>query len=202
MDITKTIRESEYTFPRQFSDQYMNEHFIINTSQDNPSSHDSNHAILIDIKNNTELLIKEIEEYFVEKNITPRFYPGWIENEIDTLFPILENNGYEIEADEIKMFTFQKTQPKVSNCTIYRAKDINKEISELIELEDGGDWNIRRINKLIINDDYHYLYIKDENQRIVTVAGLFISDKISRIDDVIITPTIEVKVMVINSFRA
>ena len=65
MDIVKTIRESEYTFPRHFSDQFIHEHYIINTSQDNPLSHDSNHAILTNITYNTELFINEIEEYFV-----------------------------------------------------------------------------------------------------------------------------------------
>lgn len=190
MKILNLIKYSENTFPKHFAEVNIFNNYIVYIAKDNPNSHDSNHALILNLEHDPEQLITDAESFFIKNGITPRFYPAWIENEYNILNPIFIKNGYIIEADSVKMYI------NTNNCSIkdnpnyalYRLSEINNEICTIIELDEGGDWNIRRLKKLISDNRFHFMALMNQNNIIVGMCGLFITNKISRIDDVIIHP--------------
>jgi len=69
-----------------------------------------------------------------------------------------------------------------------RLSELNEKSYSINFEEDGGSWNIKRLKSLIEHKEYHYVALT-LNDEILTVAGLFIGNVFSRVDDVI-TPNI------------
>ncbi len=190
MKLKDKIIQSENQYTSLFSDIHKTSNYSIHYNIENKSSHDSNNALVLNLNTDINTIILEIEDFYISKDIWPRFYQAYLPNEKEILFPVLKKLNYTIEEEKLEYYVqTEKSEIAINNnLKIYRITSINKEISDLMIKGDGGDWNLRRIERFLPNNKLHCLGLKNENNTLVALASLCIGEDISRIDDVLAHP--------------
>lgn len=184
LDIKKLLAR-EQTCYRFFSGQIAREYGVLYHNPDNPLSYDSNHAHILDLNCDLEAAIRDFVLFYRERNITPRIYSSYIDNELDKLRPHLEAAGFEIKIDasEFMLYTGDGSGSVDPAPSVRRITQLTDDIVELIHSEDAGDWGINVIKKCLPDAVYHLLGRFQDN-KCVAIASVRLMDEYSRVDDV------------------
>lgn len=154
-------------------------------NEENPLSHDSNHAIIKEDAD-YEVAINEVVNFYNSRNITPRVYTLTANTNKSNLGEYLEGKGFNTVKEEIRYF-IQKTS-KIINIAktlkIVRLKIIDKSVEELLYSDENeGEWSYKTLIKSIDKEKF-YLFAGYEGEELVCIASLHTQDDISRIDNV------------------
>jgi GNAT superfamily N-acetyltransferase len=183
--IRKLIIFGENFFPSIFADIEKRSWGHIFYDLDNPTSHDSNHALIFDLSSNLNEIIEEIVNFYKNLNIEPRIYQSFVQNEIHLINDNLDKSRYNLVQfnPPPRYFIFNPRnqgliQYKKEKMTIERVYELSQDL-----LQDLEPYSIGVLQKAIQNPDFHII-IGFLNKKPVTLASILLMDGISRIDHV------------------
>ncbi len=90
------LKNAEIEYPSLFSNRFERPWGVIFLNPDNPTSHDSNHAVITRGRGYRRIL-EEIMVTFDQYKITPRIYESFRQGQWKTLEPLLTERGFAIE---------------------------------------------------------------------------------------------------------
>lgn len=133
------IIDLENNFPKAFLDNKEMEFGIMFYDKENPTSYDSNHAIIYDFSN-LQHALKTIKEFYLDNKLVPRIYSSRLDNEPENLFKRLNEAGFIIENKDHDKFFVKKTDCKITaadRLTFRRLRDIPTGFIDSIYDEDS-----------------------------------------------------------------
>lgn len=186
-DILEMLQR-EVLFYELFTNKLVTEWGILYFNPENPSSYDSNHAHILDVKCNLKEAVEDIVKFYQKYGITPRIYTSSIVNELEMLQPILEQHCFTIKLvkDTFMLFQRDRVELSTSRIDIHTIKRISKSVSELVYSgndEGWGEWGIKLWREAIRNPNFHLLGLF-HNGKCMSVASLHLMNGYSRVDDV------------------
>jgi GNAT superfamily N-acetyltransferase len=175
MKIFEQIIEFEKNCPMTYLDYKLTSWGRMFCDVDNKESFTSNYAI-IDRNENIEEIIKEIEEYYNLKNITPKIFYRHGSLELNVLKSYFEKYDYSIREFDIELMiwdmSYDCNKNKVNKTNIHIVgHPLNGQEYELaIEQDDGDIYGIKQLNKQISAGNNNMFFSYDENRNPVSMA--------------------------------
>ncbi len=153
MEISEQIAQLEKNSPMRYLDYQLTSWGRMYCDMDNKESYTSNYAV-IDKNENIDDIIKEIEEYYNFKNITPKIFYRHGSLELEILRPYYEKYGYSIREFDIDLMILNMNgaiNNKIKECEIKPVGHVldGKEYNLVIEQDDGETYGIKLLNKQI-----------------------------------------------------
>lgn len=181
------IRQCETDFPKDFAntiDTYYGKLFY---NADNKKSHDSNHAVILDLAADIDKTIDDIASFYENIKISPRIYSAYIPREEKILRPYFNKHGFIFrEFDENQFFEWQNSSTinTSDDITIRRVSEIDMRMGEMIWSEDESDRTVKVLRNHLRTDSFHLLagYLGDVP---VTMGSVKVMNGLSRVDDVL-----------------
>ena len=178
--------EYEINFPQSFASVCDKPYGRLFYNTDNPQSHDSNHAVFLNLGTDPEQALEELILFYRIKSLIPRVYPAYQLQERERLIPVLAKRGFEIKYSGDRLYVQDSPFHIISGeaLTVERVHTMSDQVSEIIRNDDGGDWNVIVIAKQLESDRFHLLvgYVGGEP---VCLGVLHLMDGLSRLDDVL-----------------
>lgn len=189
MELLEKIRQFDLNYYRSFAARIPTVFGCIYYNEENPNSHDSNHAHILGHSDIGDAL-EFIELFYLGKGIKPRIY-GQSADELAFLRPFLEEHGFCVSPeDNILMVLDPKNGiPALpDDPDVRRVTDI-AEVAPLFLACDGGEWNIGVAKRSLKSPDYT-LFAVFEGGQAVSVAALQVDPDIgiARVDNVMTHP--------------
>jgi GNAT superfamily N-acetyltransferase len=181
--------DTELHFASRFTNMTTEDWGLLFWNEGNKSSHDSNHAIIIDHLG-VEATIKQILSFYKGKGITPRIYPSLKDGEYEMLKPHLEAHGFIVEPMETLKYYLHEEESHIMpnpDMEYRRLHSVDPALQDLIIAGGGGDWLIKVAQKQLHHPSYHLIggFIDYE---LVCVASVSLFAGYSRLDDVLTHP--------------
>lgn len=129
----------EIRFPASFTNLEVREWGLLFHNTLNPTSHDSNHAVILNPESDLDELLVEISEFYQSRALQPRLYPSYQPGEYERLGPYLEKHGYECRQYESWLGVLSGRSRITPNRSI--------EISEVHRMDAGIEELLRRCEK-------------------------------------------------------
>ncbi len=185
------ITHCENTFPQSFSRVARREYGLLYYQPQNPDSHDSNHAVILDLAVDLEAAVDDLTSFYGVLGVSPRLYQGFVHGERQALFPLLEHRGFRIIHEDTRFYGL-KEPSTISPCqelVTRRARTLGPAIADIVRAENKGkgDWTLGVIRYQLARDQYHLLVAYD-GETPVSMAALDIMDGLSRVDEVVTHP--------------
>ena len=180
--------DTELHFAQRFTSMATKDWGLLFWNEGNKTSHDSNHAIIIEHLG-VEATLKEICSFYKGKGITPRIYPSLKAGELEALKPHLENHGFSIETYPTKYYLHQNESKVNPASGIYfeRLVKVDDMLMDMIIAGGGGEWTIKVVQRHLLHPSYHLMGgFVDDN--LVCVASVSTFGGYSRVDDVMTHP--------------
>ena len=182
------IKSLEYYFPRIFADVEERDFGVMFYNTSNPTSHDSNHAIII---NNCdyEKAIVEVREFYLSMNLTPMIYSSLEDDQLQRNRQLLERNGFKIDDfgyNDFLVYSGKSDIPNLNTLDFRRFK-AGDDLSVFAQFH-ADDEGIFRVQEVIrrrsLCPDY-YLYVGYMDKIPVVMASLqFDENMTARMDEV------------------
>ncbi len=186
MILLDKLIEYETNFPQSFASVCEKPYGRLFYNTDNPQSHDSNHAVFLNLNADPEQSLEELIMFYRIKSLIPRVYPAYQPLERKRLIPYLSKRGFEIKysADRLYVQDTPSCIVPVQELKVERVQTMSDQVSEIIRNDDGGDWNVTVMRKQLETDRFHLLvgYAGGEP---VCLGALHLMDGLSRLDDVL-----------------
>jgi GNAT superfamily N-acetyltransferase len=185
-DIEKMLERDKY-FCEFFTNKEQRDYGILYYNTDNPLSYDSNHAHILDLDHNVEAAIRDIITFYQSRNLMPRVYCSFVDNELDILRNYFPAHGFNITTQKYTYYRFNPAFLPIESgrTACRRISKISREIIDLIYSdENGGEWTVKVLQKHIHDPSYHLLG-RFHRERLVAMASVKTQDGYSRVDDVI-----------------
>lgn len=186
MNIISDIINFEINYPKIFTNYYNKKFGTLFYNKNNPSSHDSNHSIILNFNINLDNSINEIINFYKSKKIIPLIYQSFSDQD-NKLISLLKKYNFEIIYKKAKFYIYNKNDCKINikhnKLKINRIKKINNNIIDLLLFEDNGIWNINKLKNAVKNKNF-YLFAGSLENKIVTIGSINVDNKLSRIDDI------------------
>lgn len=178
--------EYETNFPHSFASVFDQPYGRLFYNTKNPQSHDSNHAVFLNLDTDLEQALEDLILFYRVKSLIPRVYPAYQPQERERLIPVLAKRGFEIKYSSDRLYV-QNSPSRivpVEALKVERAQTMSDQVSEIIRTDDGGDWNVIVISKLLESDRFHLLvgWVGGEP---VCLGVLHLMDGFARLDDVL-----------------
>lgn len=186
MSFLQQFIECENSFPSAFASVSERPYGKLFYNMGNPQSHDSNHALILDLDCDLAAAVEDLVMFYRINSLVPRVYSSFREKEQERLIPVLSRRGFEFKTPGDRIYRLQhssliKPRPEFR---VRREKEMKPEISAIIRSEDGGDWNVIAMERLLEVESFH-LMVGYAGTKPVCLATLNILDGLSRLDDVI-----------------
>lgn len=108
----------------------------------NPSCHDANHAVILDLSCDFSEALEEIEGHYSRRLIAPRIHSGFVLGEEERLLPFLLEHGWSVEYSQAKVFLQTgPCPPPPFGFAFERPKELTSEVVSLL-LSEGGEWSL------------------------------------------------------------
>lgn len=105
------LRRCEFEYFRSFTDVVTTSYGLLFFSVDNPLSYDSNHAVILRQQQGLARAVDDVVRFYREKRLLPRIYPSYQHGELEILRPVLEDKGFVVEENALRLFTWQEEPP-------------------------------------------------------------------------------------------
>lgn len=182
----KRLRDCEILFPASFSEMCQKPYGILYYNSGNPRSHDCNHGVFLDFNINLERAVDDLITFYRLRSLIPRVYPSFAPGEREKLLPVLARYGFEFKRMETRLYLQQRAScimPRV-RLHLKRVKKMDPQVCDIINADDGGNWNVEVINKQLHLENTHLL-VGYSGDKTVCTAVLHVREGFSRLDDVI-----------------
>lgn len=107
----KKVMEYENNFPGGFTDVSEKPYGKLFFSRDNPLSHDSNHALILDLQADLDQVLDELTSFYNNLAVTPRIYQAFQPQEQHILKPYLNKHGFQYQ--EYENYFLEFTHPLI-----------------------------------------------------------------------------------------
>jgi GNAT superfamily N-acetyltransferase len=188
IDLDK-LRIAEVGFSRDFADLVECPWGWLFYNLDNPQSHDSNHAVVLNYSEDLEEAVDDIIRFYTERGLSPRVYSACLPlNEAHhevRLKRILAARRFEFLQDVGRSFVWQGPSRIVPNPVVQveRAHALTPDLVALLNSEEEQPWNIGVLQRHLQVEAFHLLVGRVAGET-VTMASLKFLDGLSRVDDV------------------
>jgi hypothetical protein len=181
----KKMFKQEISYCDLFTNKISTEYGKIYYNPLNPLSWDNNHAHILDINWNTEVMLQDIIQFYRSRKLVPRVYGSFIDNELEKLEPVLKSRGFTLDifSSEFRIFPARATQTVERSISIRRVTQLSDDIIELIHTDELGDWSINVLSTSLKDSQIHLLGLFKVS-KCLSIASVRILDEYSRIDDV------------------
>jgi ribosomal protein S18 acetylase RimI-like enzyme len=180
------VIDYEINFPHAFASVMDKPYARLFYNTGNPQSHDSNHAVFLNLEGNLEQSLEDLILFYRVKSLIPRVYPSYCPREREQLLPYLAKRGFEIKYPDERLYFKDKPSRLIpqGNLIVERVRVMTEHVREIIRKDDGGDWNVIVIEKKLHSDRFHLL-VGYAGGDPVCLAALHLMDGLVRLDDVI-----------------
>lgn len=159
---------------------------VLYHNRDNPLSHDSNHALILNFEHDLEAAIADVYAFYRELGVSPRIYHGFLPAATEVLLPRLLAKGFKMEVfdEDYLVCTGASEILPVAEVEVRRVRRLDDGI---LAIFGGEPWSIGVIERQLQREDYHLLvgYVADLP---VTMAALDVGERVARVDDVMTRP--------------
>ncbi len=179
MTLKERIIRKELNFPSNFAEKTEKEWGFLFLDETNPTSHDSNHAVIFPDKyGELEKVLSEIAEFYSLKNIQPRIYQPFTEGFFMDNASILRKNSWDIQIYGKMRFMVLEGKNKIHNERRLRITELESwddRISRDVLIPNGSLYEIDVLKKSMENKGFHVFagYLDD---RAVCLASLDYTD--------------------------
>jgi len=176
----------ERSLPATFANVCEKPYGRIYYNTENPASHDSNHAVILNPGNDLDQALDDLILFYRLRSLVPRIYPSYQPGEKKHLFPILHRRGFQLERLDSRIYMRQNPCQITSRTSLQvkRVKTVNSKIGDIVRDEDGGDWNLIVMERQLQFDNFHLLVGYDQGEPVCLATLAFIKN-LTRLDDVI-----------------
>ncbi|MBQ3140369.1 MAG: GNAT family N-acetyltransferase [Clostridia bacterium] len=117
---------------------------VLYYNDNNPTSHDANHAHITDLSR-ADGALELIEAFYVSHGLTPRLFFSGIDGEREALQPLLDARGWRIEvAQDRRVMVLGEFAPPPrlpDGFDVIQMPQLDDELYALfVENDDGGEW--------------------------------------------------------------
>lgn len=176
--------ETELHYPQRFSNMVNKDFGLIFFNEGNKASHESNHAVITDFIG-VESSIREVEAFYKNKGINPRFSHSLKANDLEKMGPALEQHGYTIDIKNSHYFLHdhESSLKHIDSLHVERILKLDIDLMETIAIDYGGDWTVKVVERHLLHPSYHLLggYVEGE---LASLASVSVFAGYSRMDDV------------------
>lgn len=191
-DIQPLIAQCEIRLARTFALWRETDWGILYYAPDNPCSHDSNHAVILDPDADPDAVLDEVVAFYRRLGLSPRVYPAFVEGEWQRMAPALARHGFQMMPEEptVAMLHDGETYqaPADVGMDIRRATEVDDNLLRLIHAEERQEWTEGVIRKRIQRKDQH-LFVGYVEGEAATMALLGDADVLAHVDHVQTAPT-------------
>lgn len=154
---------------------------------DNPTSHDSNHAVILNLDCYLDDALEDIKKFYKDKGLIPRIFQTYQEREKEIIVPFLKKHGFICsEWSDVEFFYFRDKSKIVPNkeMKVRRVKRLDNEIIEMIHTDDESDRMVKVLQRHLLSEQFHLL-IGYVGEKAVSMGSIELIDGLSRVDDVV-----------------
>lgn len=187
------LRRFETSYPRDLADVVERPYGLLYYSLRNPSSHDSNHAVLLDAAADPARAVADATRFYERHGLQPRVHPALCAGELERLRGPLEAAGYAWARLPWRLYVRapapQPTWPGAAQrqgagLSIRRVGSLDAGIVALVHSDGPAPWTERALERHLRSESLHLL-VGYLGRRPVTMASLKVGEGISRVDDVL-----------------
>lgn len=187
-EIAQKIIDTENIATKSFSNMQETDYGVIFYNKDNTASNDANHAVITKYDENTDFdrIIKEIKEFYLSKNLSPRIYSNLVPGQLEKIKDYLINNGFEIEIND-NFYLLHTAECKINEPYTLKIKHVNQndDLSFIYKVFGGSaDRVYKIIEKKIKLPDFNMFVGYSENGTPVTTAAVEYYNDIAFVDKV------------------
>lgn len=178
---------------KEFASFEKRDYGILYYNLENVDSYDSNHALIYDYSS-LEGALDDIERFYSEKGLVPRIFQANRNGEEEELWPRLKERGYIIEdIPDLKFYSLTAAADDVAEkgeqiLEFRVAPEISDDIKEVFRLEEGGDWNIKKLDFTGGNKKFKLISGHNKQGKAVVVANIRQNSEVAILEDVITHP--------------
>lgn len=172
---------------RSFAEVESRDYGLLYHCRGNPRSHDSNHALILNLDGDLDAAIAEVIAFYRGLGVPPRIYHGFVPGVTEKLLPKLLALGFKMEVFDEDYFVC--SEPSIieppPGVDVRRVRALDAAIRDIFK--EDGEWSVGVIERQLARDDYHLMvgYVGDTP---VTMAALDIAQRVARVDDVMTHP--------------
>lgn len=154
---------------------------------DNPTSHDSNHAVILRLDCNLDEVLEDIKSFYKDKGLEPRIFQSYQEREKEILTPYLKEHGFIFtewfDTEFFYLCDSSKIAPNIE-MKVQPVKDLDNDIVDMIQTDDESDRVVKILQRHLLSDRFHLLIGYVEGKA-VSMGSIELMDGFSRVDDVV-----------------
>ena len=193
-EIAQKILDTQYIYPKSYSNLQYTNYGILFYNEDNPDSHDSNHAVITKYneKSDFDQILNNIKAFYLSKNMMPRIYSNHIPGQLEKIKNHLIKHGFKIERFN-NSFLIHQEECKINEPYSLKIRRIEKGedlsfIYRIWKVNEDRRGGADRVYKIVEQrkdwTNYHLFigYLEDETP--VTAAAVEYFDRIGMVDEV------------------
>lgn len=187
--LKERLIKAEIDYPGLFSTRFEKPWGMIFMNPDNPTSHDSNHAVITHGRAYKKIL-KEITTYFESHKVTPRIYGAYREKQLKVLEPLLTERGFAIEksADHLMFHQTGRNRRYPSRLVFKRQQSYDEALFKQLYEPDEWAYSLPVQKVSVTNAHFHIFVGYLEGVPVVTSTLSDFSNGLYRLDDVVTVP--------------
>lgn len=178
--------KTELFFPKLFSNMEEREWGIFFFNEDNKSSHDSNHCVIL-VSKITHLMLEEIKLFYQQKQMVPRIYHSFINGFLDQNRSILNEHGFKIEENNDDQYMILTSDSQIKHYNQLNIQELNswdERITHDILIPNHSEYETSQLKDAIKHKQFK-LFVGYKDHQAVTMASLYYSDDLCvRLDHV------------------
>lgn len=174
----------ENNYVRSFASVEERDHGVLFYNRTNLISHDSNHALILNLDCDLDAAIADVCAFYRGLGISPRVYHGFVPGAAELLLPKLLAKGFKMEVFDEGYFvrSAESVIMPVEGFELRRARGLDADILEVIDPKDT--WSEGVFREQLRRTDYH-LMVGYVGGRPVALAELDLGDGVARVDSVV-----------------
>lgn len=178
------IIDFENNYVRAFADVEERDYGVLFYDRDNPVSHDSNHALTLNLQCDLDAAIADVVAFYRALDVKPRVYHGFVSSGSEVLLPRLRAAGFEVEEhyEWFLVCTEPSTITPVQGFELRRMRELTPEVLSVLEPNDT--WTQGVFRKQIRRNEWH-LMVGFVDGIPVALAELDLAAGLSRVDSVV-----------------
>lgn len=186
------LRRLENAFFADFARVERRDYGLLYYQPDNPLSHDSNHAVILDLSADLAAAVGDIATFYQAQGLEPRLYSSFVAGDGALLRPHLERRGFAFREQPLRWFVLDDApappDPRAAGgLEVRRVRVLTKGLRELIHSEGPVPWTEHVLRHHLPCEGLHLL-VGYVDGLPVTMASLKEMDGLARVDDVLTHP--------------
>jgi len=174
----------ENNYVRSFAAAEEREYGVLFHNRANLISHDSNHALILNLDCDLDAAIADVCAFYRGLGISPRIYHGFVPGSAEVLLPKLLAQGFKFEVFDEGYYvrSVESVIQPVEGFELRRVRGLDRDILEVIDPKDT--WSEGVFREQLRREDYHFM-VGYVGGRPVALAELDLGAGVARVDSVV-----------------